>query len=268
MIDPADNNPALEQARETQRQRLRRPYLAAAVFGALVAFCVAIAALIGRWLPWPFSFALPLIVQVVCYVVLCGWLSRLTPLFPDHTAYNPAMPMNMVIAGMDRIRRGMVIVDRGGAAICIVLGVTMLTVAGLPPTSTFLSALYAVQPMTWAAASVFLAMAVALLTHSSGLVYLDTAQMYVFHAGARASARLLGLQAQPFRVGPERKRPYQLDLELLPPATPQLRLSIRQMLGIRQRHMPAIGAIIPVKYLPENPRMVVVLLEDQPDEVV
>lgn len=268
MIDPADNNPALEQARETRRQRLRRPYLAAAVFGGLVAFCVAIAALVGRWLPWPFSYALPLMVQVFCYVVLCDWLARLTPLFPDHSAYNPAMPMTMVIAGMDRMRRGIVIVDRAGAAICIVLGVIMLTVAGLPPTTTFLSALYAVQPITWAASSVFLAMAVALLAHSSGLAYLDTAQMYVFHAGVRATARLLGLQAQSFRVGPERKRPYQIELDLLPPAAPQLRLSIRQLLGIRQRHMPAIGAIIPVKYLPEDPRMAVVLLEEPPDAVV
>lgn len=239
----------------------RWPALAA--LGCLNLLCIGFAGVgSARFLGWPLSFGVPLFGQALFFMAFCYALARRTPLYPDHPSFAHS-PLTTIIARMERTRRRLLVVDLAGGGIAVSLGLSFLVAAG-PHTP-------GERPLLLVMANVMLALGFALLAHSATLFPRRSAYEYARYAGTPARARLLKVT----NTGIGRRlatydsaRLYHLDLEVMPPAGAAYPVTIRQLIRRHPSIMPAVGAVIPVKYLPEQPQVVVALLnpEDRPPD--
>lgn len=231
-------------------------WVAIAAFGCLSLLCIGFTALISsQLLTWPLSFGLPLFVAVMCFMAMTYTLARRTRLYPDHPSFASMQPA-AVIAGMDQTRGRLLVTDVVGGALLIIIGITCLMAAN--PNSPMGS------PLLLATAIVTLALSFALLAHSFTLIPWRSEQEYARHAGVAATARLLDITPlRSVRRLPafDAARLYRLELEVLPPLGAPYRVTLEQLIRRRRLQMPAVGSLIPVKFLAEQPEVVVTLLD-------
>jgi hypothetical protein len=248
----------LKDEMDRQQLQARRRWLALLALGGFNLLCVGLAGFIGaRFFAWPLSFGIPLFTQVLCFMALCFALARRTLLYPDHPSF-AGTPSAAVIARMERTRVRLLAVDLAGAGIAIGLGLVFLIWASANPARE--------QPLLWAIACVTLALTFALLAHSTTLYSRRSEQEYVRHAGTPASARVLkvtNMRVRQRAPSYDAARLYVLDLEVMPLTGAAYQVSIQQLIRTHPAQMPAVGATIPVKYLPEQPQVVVTLLNPE-----
>jgi hypothetical protein len=218
--------------------------------------CIGLAGFVGaRFLEWPFSFGLPLFGQLFFFMAFCFLLARRTAIYPDHPSLANATP-SAAIEQMGQVGRRLLRVDLVGGGLSIVLGLTLLVAALSLPGIPFLLA----------GANTTLALGCALLAHSATVIARQPAQEYVRQKGVRATARILkvtNLHYSQRASTYDRARQYLLELEVMPANGNPYKVTVQQLLLKHPSLMPAAGASIPVRYLPEQPQLVVALLEPE-----
>lgn len=242
-----------------RREHLRRPRAAVALLVGMGILAIGAAALVGRLLPWPFSYGLPLFVQVFFFMALSATLARYTPLYPDHPSFAKA-DRTVIIERMKEWRARLLAVDLVGGAAALTLGLAALVVGFLDPSRPEASWL--------AASSLLLALGVGLFAHAATLVSRQPAQEYVRYAGAAATARVTSVQNLLYSQRTsiyDRARKYRLELEVLPLEGTPYTTTIEQLVRKRPSSMPRPGAVIPIRYIAGQPELVVALInpEDQ-----
>jgi hypothetical protein len=231
--------------------------LAPAVLGLLNLACVGIAGAASARLAWPMWFGIPLFIQVCFFMFLCYSLARRTRLDPGHPNFANTAAAT-VIAQMERTRIRLLAVDLIGGGSAVVLGIIFLIVAS-PNTPR-------ASPLLLAVASVLLALGLGLLFHSITLFPRRSEYEYARHSGAPATARVLKVtNLRVRRPGPayDAARLYLLELEVQPPMQAPYHATIQQLIRQHPSNMPQVGALIAVKYLPEQPQVVVALVDPE-----
>jgi hypothetical protein len=151
---------------------------------------------------------------------------------------------------MEHARRRRSAVELICAPLVFVVGIVLVVVIGKAP--------------GWQQiAGVVLALAVALLIHGTALGVRDSTAEYTRHSGIKAMARILGSRRIPGFLPPrilEKQTRYELELEIMPPSGPTYRITTTQWLRMHRLHRPKPGIIVPIKFLPDDPAMVVVFL--------
>jgi hypothetical protein len=241
--------------------RTRQRWLALAAVGGFNVLCLGLATLISaRLLAWPLSFGIPLFGQVLFFMAFCYLLARRTSLYPDHPSFVNTPPA-AIIARMEQTRRRLLVADLVGGGIALGLGIVLIVVASLNPAQA--------QLLLQLVASVMLALGCALWAHSATLLPRQSAHEYARQAGTPAMARVLtvtNMRHTQHAPTYDRARLYGLDLEVIPPTGAPYQVSIQQLVRRHPTSMPSPGTIIPIRYIPEQPQVVVALLnpEDRP----
>jgi hypothetical protein len=194
-----------------------------------------------------------LIGQIFFLLMLILALTRLVPLDADHPAYQNGAPPAAVIARMEQTRTRLLTVELSGGAIILLVGIILAVFSA----TTW-------RPLFLAGTIIMLPLGFALIGHSFTLIHRRSAYEYARLAGMPATARVLKVTNTGWNV-PSRSidpaRIYVLDLEVMPSSGAPYRVTLRQPIRKHSSNMPPVGATIPVRYLPDQPEVVVALLE-------
>lgn len=205
---------------------------------------------------WQVLFGLLLFGQVLFFMAICVLLARLTPLSPDHRSFAGMSPQ-ATIERMEQLRKQLTAADIIGGILAIGLGIMWMIVAALVP--RFAPTISTIAP-------VLLGFGVALLAHATTLIAHNTTHAYLLHTGVPATARVLGvtnLRKSQRSATYDRARWYRLELEVMPGNEAPYTTSIEQLIRQHPSNMPAPGALIPIRYLPQHPGMIVALLNPE-----
>lgn len=217
---------------------------------------IVIAGAVGAYLlRWPFSFAAPLIAQLLCFLGLCHALAANSALFPNHPVYADG-DVAAALGRIERTRGRLLLIDRVGGALAILLGLGALVVLGVAPGAS--------RSLTLAVCITAFALGFAMLGHSTGLIALQPAALYARFRGAAAEARVLRAENLHYRqrdTSFSMARMYDLALQVVPPDGPAFETSVRQGFTRHPSRMPQAGATIAVRYIPGHPQCVVALLD-------
>jgi hypothetical protein len=198
---------------------------------------------------WPMSLGIPLILHVLCLIGVLSVAARHSEIFAEHPSF-VGVPAGQVIARMENARRWRLRVEVICAPFVLVLGIVLFV-------------LLAKAPGWQQIAGFVVALGVALLTHAAALGARDSTTEYTRHFGIKAMARILSSRREPGfrRSNPlDKQNRYALELEIMPPAAPPYRLTTLQWLRMHRLHRPQPGVIVPIKFLAEDPTVVVVFL--------
>jgi hypothetical protein len=196
-----------------------------------------------------------LIGQALFLLMLILAFTRLVPLDADHAVYQDGAPPAAVIARMERTRTRLLAVELVSGAIILLVGIILAVVSALRW-----------QPLYLAGTIVMLPLGFALIGHSFSLIHRRSAYEYARLAGTPATARVLKVTNTRQKVlsrSIDRARVYILDVEVMPPSGTPYRVTLRQPIRTHPLSMPPVGAKIPVKYLPDQPAVVVALLDPE-----
>jgi hypothetical protein len=199
-----------------------------------------------------------LIGQALFFLMVLLGLTRLVPLDADHSTFQEDMSPAAVIARMEQTRTRLLTVELVGGAIILLLGVILAVVSA----SNW-------QPVFLASTMIMVPLGFALIGHSFSLFHRRSAHEYARLAGTPAAAKVLSVTNTRWNVlsrSIDPARIYVLDLEVVPPSGVPYRATLRQPIRRHPRSMPTAGATIAVRYLPDQPEVVVALLdlEDRP----
>jgi hypothetical protein len=196
-----------------------------------------------------------LIGQVVFLLLLVLLVTRLVPLDADHPAFQHGTPPAAVIARMEQTRNRLLTVELIGGAIVLLMGLIL---------SMFSAASW--HPWLLAGTIIMLPLGFALIGHSFTLLHRRSAHEYARLAGTPASARVLKVTNTGWRI-PSRSfdsaRIYMLDIEVMPPSGAPYHVTLRQPIRTYPSNMPPVGGKIAVKYLPNQPDVVIALLDPE-----
>jgi hypothetical protein len=196
-----------------------------------------------------------LIGQILFLLMLILALTRLVPLDADHPAFQDGTPPAAVITRMEQTRTRLLTVEIINGAIVLLVGIILLV---------FGSTNW--HPLLLAGTIIMVPLGFTLIGHSFTLIHRRSAYEYARLAGAPATARVLKVTNTGWGVPSrsiDRARIYELDIEVLPPSGAPYRITLRQPIRKHLRNMPPVGATIPVKYLPDQPDVVVALLDPE-----
>lgn len=179
-------------------------------------------------------------------------IARLTPLEANHPSFGPDTPAAIIIAKMEQTRTRLIAFD-------LTLGLTTLLLGSgflVWGTTNW-------QPLILAVSLVILPLGFALVGHSFTLFWRQSAYEYARQAGVPATATLLkvtntGINRPTRMFDPGRL--YILELQVIQPTGSPYQVTLRQLIRQHPGNMPPVGSVIPVKYLPDQPQVVVALL--------
>jgi hypothetical protein len=238
----------------------RSRQLVLAVLLGLNLLCVGLASATITALSRPLLLGVALIGQSIFFMMFLLGLARLSKLHVDHPAFLGSAPA-MIIAQMEQTRNRLIIAELAGGALVLLLGSVCVVV-------TVASDLGSWRPLIFTIGLVALPLGFALIGHSFTLLPQRAAYEYARQAGTSATAQVLGVTRQlggrPSRSF-DRARRYQLELQVQPQGSAPYQVTIEQLIRLHPLNMPAAGSTIAVKYLPDQPHVVVALLE--PGEV-
>jgi hypothetical protein len=214
-----------------------------------------------RFVPWPFSVGIPLILQFGFFLIAAFALARRTALNADYPAYRGRSADN-VIATMDTTRRALLRFDFASGGFNIIVAIAAIIMAGLQQPGPVSSHWIAIT-------GTCLAFGFALIVHGGTLANRRPAYEYAAYAGTSATATINAIHSLGFsKLGKDLDSPnmYQFDLEVHPAHATSYRAVIEQPIRLRLRQLPPVGTVVRVNYLPERPDVVVILtdLVDRP----
>jgi hypothetical protein len=164
-----------------------------------------------------------------------------------------------VIARMEQTRRRLLAVEMVAGAISLLLGVVLLVWYEMQ-----LPGLTYERLLSLIASLIALPLGVALIGHSFTLLPRQSAYEYARLAGEPATAVLLNVTRtggkRPSRTFDPAKL-YILELQVMPATGAPYYVTVSQLLRKHSSNMPPVGSTVPVKYLPDQPQVVVALLE-------
>jgi hypothetical protein len=196
-----------------------------------------------------------LIGQILLLMMLILALMRLIPLDADHPSFQDGAPPPVVIARMERTRIRLLTIELISGAIILLVGIILLGFASINW-----------HPLLLAGTIIMAPLGFTLIGHSFTLIHRRSAYEYARLAGTPATARLIKVTNLRRRVPSpsfDRARIYALDIEVMPPSGAPYRITLRQPIRQHPSNMPRAGATIPVKYLPDQPQVVVAMLEPE-----
>jgi uncharacterized membrane protein len=198
---------------------------------------------------------LVLIGQAFFLMMLILAATRLVPLDADHQAFQDGRSPAAVIARMEQTRTRLLMAELVSGAITLLVGIIFAVVSTLRW-----------QPLFLAATIIMVPLGFALIGHSFTLRHRRSAYEYARLAGTRASARVLKVTNTGWSIRSrsfDSARIYMLDIEVMPPSGAPYHITLRQPIRKHPSIMPQVGATIPVKYLPDQPDVVVALLDPE-----
>jgi MFS family permease len=239
--------------------RRSRQLVLAALLG-LNLLCVGLASALFPALSRPLLFGVALCIESMFFMMFLLGLARLGKLHADHPAFLGSAPA-IIIAQMEHTRSRLIMIDLIGGALALLLGIACLlaVVVESPAIGSWRSLIFTVG-------LVAMPLGFALIAHSFTLLPQRAAYEYARQAGTPATARVLKVTKL---LGSQRSRSYdkarryQLELEVQPPGGAPYQATIEQLIRLHPLNMPAIGSTIAVKYLPDQPRVVVALLDPE-----
>ena len=222
------------------------------------ALCWAASAIVARFASYPLLGAV-LIGQTLFLLMLTLAFLRLIPLDADHSAFQDGAPPSVVIARMEQTRIRLLTIELISGGIVLLFGLIL---------AVFSATSWRLLPL--AGTIIMVPLGFTLIAHSFTLIHRRSAYEYARIAGTPATAQVLKVTNTRTNVPSpffDRARIYMLDIEVMPPSGAPYRITLRQPLRTHPSNMPAAGATIPVKYLPDQPQVVAVLLDPE-DRVI
>lgn len=221
--------------------------------------CAGVTSIVITPFAWRPLLGVVLIGQTIFFMMIMLGIARLTPLEANHPSFHDGAPAALIIARMEQIRVRFIVGDILAGVIALLLGVVCLV---LPMLS--LADLSNWRPLIFAVSLVILPLGCALIAHSFTLIHRQSAQEYARQRGTLAKAMLLKVTntgINQLTRAFDKGRLYILELQVVPAIGTPYHVSLRQLIRLHPANMPAIGSMIPIKYLPDQPHVVVALLD-------
>ena len=234
------------------------------VLGAILCIdllCIGLASAAIAPFDFPPLVGVLLIGQTLFFMMFTPGIARLTPLDADHPSYQNGAPVAAIIARMDQTRRRLLAIDMVAGAISLLLGIVLLVWFEMQ-----LPGLTKERLLSLIASLIALPLGVALIGHSFTLLPRRSAYEYARLAGEPATAIVLKVTKtagkRPSRTF-DPARFYILELQVMPAKGAPYCITVSQLLRKHSSNMPPVGSTIPVKYLPDQPQVVVALLDPE-----
>ena len=212
----------------------------------------AVLTLFGIYFP---LLGVVLIGQILFFMMLILAFMRQIPLDANHPAFQDGAPASVVIARMEQTRLRLLTIEPIGGGVILLLGLIL---------AVFSAMSWHFLPLV--GTIIMLPLGFTLIAHSFTLFHRRSEHEYARLAGMPATARVVNVARTGWGVPSrsfDRARIYVLDIEVMPPSGAPYRVTLHQPIRSHPSNMPPVGAMIPVKYLPDQPQVVIAMLEPE-----